>query len=239
MTHPHLPHSDASCCHGTPADSRAGSAGHGHAHSHDHAHDAHGNPFWVPFLAIALFSIVELVGGIWTQSLALLSDAWHMFSDVAALGLAMWAAQLARHRRRSLRAEWWVSVVNALLMLLVCVWIVIEAIERFHQPRPVAGGYASVIAVLGLLVNLYVAKHLHHQHHHHGGDANLNQRAAFLHVLGDLLGSLAAVVAGVVIYYTGWMVIDPILSLFISVLLLAATLQLLRDIARGAHAHSP
>ena len=202
---------------------------------HDHAHD---NPFSIPFLAISLFAIIESAGGIWTQSLALLSDAWHMLFDVVALGLAMWAAHQARHNDASSQLERRVSMINALSMLGVVIWIVIEAIDRFRHPLPVAGGYVGVIATLGLLVNLFVARHMHHQHHHHGGDASLNHRAAFLHVLGDLLGSVAAVAAGVVIYFTGWMTIDPILSILISVLLLVVTLNLIRDIWRGGTGHA-
>jgi cobalt-zinc-cadmium efflux system protein len=211
-----------------------------HAHTHDdHAHSdhAHDNPFLIPFLAITLFAGVEFAGGIWTQSLALLSDAWHMLFDVLALGLAMWAAHHARKSPESSRLELRVSMVNAVSMLLVAVWIIIEAIERLRNPVPVAGGYVSVIAVLGLLVNIFVAKHMHHQHQHHGGDASLNHRAAFLHVLGDLLGSVTAIVAGVVIYFTGWVTIDPILSIVISVLLFAVTLNLIRDIRRGTIHH--
>jgi cobalt-zinc-cadmium efflux system protein len=211
-----------------------------HAHTHDdHAHSdhTHGNPFLIPFLAITVFAVVEFAGGIWTQSLALLSDAWHMLFDVLALGLAMWAAHHARKSPESSRLELRVSMVNAVSMLLVAVWIIIEAIERLRNPVPVAGGYVSVIAVLGLLVNIFVAKHMHHQHQHHGGDASLNHRAAFLHVLGDLLGSVTAIVAGVVIYFTGWVTIDPILSIVISVLLFAVTLNLIRDIRRGTIHH--
>ncbi|WP_019882572.1 MULTISPECIES: cation diffusion facilitator family transporter [unclassified Methylophilus] len=220
---------------------------HDHATDHtthdqhgDHGHDdhAHGNPFWIPFLAIALFTVVEFAGGIWTQSLALLSDAWHMLFDVLALGLAMWAAHRARTGHpASQQTELRVSMVNALSMLLVTAGIVIEAIERLKHPVSVAGGYVSVIALVGLLVNLFVAKHMHHQHEHHGGDASLNHRAAFLHVLGDLLGSVTAVAAGVVIYFTGWMTIDPILSILISLLLLVVTLNLIRDIYRGKTGH--
>ncbi|MGP1717873.1 MAG: cation diffusion facilitator family transporter [Methylophilus sp.] len=212
-----------------------------HAHTHDdHAHSdhAHGNPFLIPFLAITLFAVVEFAGGIWTQSLALLSDAWHMLFDVLALGLAMWAAHHARKSPRPSRLELRVSMVNAVSMLVVAVWIIIEAVERFKNPVPVAGGYVSIIAVLGLLVNIFVAKHMHHQHEHQGGDASLNHRAAFLHVLGDLLGSVTAVVAGVVIYFTGWVTIDPILSIVISVLLFAVTLNLIKDIRRGTINHS-
>lgn len=211
---------------------------HDHSHGHAHRHDDHalGNPFSLPFLAISLFTMVEFVGGWWTQSLALLSDAWHMLFDVLALGLAMWAAHQARSGHpASKQTERRVSMINALSMLLVTGWIVYEAIERLQNPRPVSGGYVSIIALVGLLVNLVVAKHMHHQHH--GGDANLNHRAAFLHVLGDLLGSVTAVVAGVVIYFTGWMSIDPILSILISVLLLVVTLNLIRDILRGGTGH--
>ena len=215
---------------------------HDHAtHAHDdHGHDdqAHGNPFWIPFLAIALFTVVEFVGGIWTQSLALLSDAWHMLFDVLALGLAMWAAHRVRTGHpASQQTECRVSMINAVSMLLVTAGIVIEAIERLKHPVSVAGGYVSIIALVGLLVNLFVAKHMHHQHEHHGGDASLNHRAAFLHVLGDLLGSVTAVAAGVVIYFTGWMTIDPILSILISLLLLVVTLNLIRDVYRGKTGH--
>ncbi|HSI45513.1 MAG TPA: cation diffusion facilitator family transporter [Methylophilus sp.] len=210
----------------------------GHTHD-DHAHGghAHGNPFLIPFLAITVFAVVEFAGGVWTQSLALLSDAWHMLFDVLALGLAMWAAHHARNSPESNRLELRVSMVNAVSMLVVAVWIIIEAIERLRSPVPVAGGYVSIIAVLGLLVNIFVARHMHHQHQHHGGDASLNHRAAFLHVLGDLLGSVTAIVAGVVIYFTGWVTIDPILSIVISVLLFAVTLNLIKDIRRGTVHH--
>ncbi|MFD0912311.1 cation diffusion facilitator family transporter [Methylophilus luteus] len=216
---------------------------HGHSEKHGHSHDEHGehahdNPFLIPFLAITAFAVVEFAGGIWTQSLALLSDAWHMLFDVLALGLAMWAAQHARNSQSASRLELRVSMVNAVSMLVVAVWIIIEAIERFRNPLPVAGGYVSIIAVLGLLVNIYVARHMHHQHQHHGGDASLNHRAAFLHVLGDLLGSVTAIVAGVVIYFTGWVTIDPLLSIVISLLLLAVTLNLIRDIRRGSISHT-
>lgn len=218
---------------------------HDHSKDHHHPHGDHGheattedNPFWIPFLAISLFTVVEFVGGIWTQSLALLSDAWHMLFDVLALGLAMWAAHLARTGHpASQQTERRVSMINALSMLVVTGWIVVEAIDRLKHPVPVAGGYVSVIALVGLLVNLFVAKHMHHQHEHHGGDANLNHRAAFLHVLGDLLGSVTAVAAGVVIYFTGWLTIDPILSIVISLLLLVVTLNLIRDIRRGETGH--
>jgi len=112
--------------------------------------------------------------------------------------------------------------------LLVIVFVLIEAIARFKTPHQVQGLGLTVIATLGLIVNIIVAKQLHHQAKHH--TETLNNRAAFLHVMGDLLGSVAAVAAGVIIYFTGWMPIDPILSLVISLLLLVFTLNLVRDI---------
>ena len=119
-------------------------------------------------------------------------------------------------------------MINAITMLMVIIYVVAEAVARFKTPHPVQGLGLMIIATLGLIVNLIVAKQLHHQAVHHA--ETLNNRAAFLHVIGDLLGSIAAVAAGVVIYLTGWMLIDPILSLLISVLLLIFTLNLIRDI---------
>lgn len=203
-----------------------------HPHDHANAHH-HGNPFLIPFLLILVFALVEFFGAIWTQSLALLGDAWHMFSDVLALGLAMYAAHRASKARlqdRQSRAEMMVSAINAILMLIVIVWIVLEAIERLNHPQSVSGGYVTLIAFLGLVVNLLVAQRLHHQAHHHGGNNNLNHRAALLHVMGDVLGSVAALTAGVVIYFTGWLTIDPLLSLLISLLLLLVTMSLIKDI---------
>lgn len=197
-------------------------------HDDDHDH------YLIPFLLIFIFAIVEAVGSWYTGSLALLSDAGHMFSDVAALGLAWMAVRMAkkpnvaRHQSGVSYAELSVSIINAITMLLVIAFVIAEAINRFKHPHHVQGLGLTIIATLGLIVNVIVAKQLHHQAEHHG--ESLNNRAAFLHVLGDLLGSIAAVSAGVVIYFTGWMLIDPILSLFISVLLLLLTLNLIRDI---------
>lgn len=200
------------------------------------AHDDHDDHhhYLIPFLLILVFAIVEALGSWYTGSLALLSDAGHMFSDVAALALAWLAGVVAkkpgvaRHISGVSYAELAVSIINAATMLVVIVFVVFEAISRIKQPHQVQGFGLMIIALLGLVVNLVVAKQLHHQALHHG--ESLNNHAAFLHVIGDLLGSVAAVAAGVVIYFTGWMPIDPILSLFISLLLLVFTLNLVRDI---------
>lgn len=200
---------------------------------HDHHH------YFIPFLLIFLFAIVETAGGFWTGSLALLSDAAHMFSDVAALGLAWIAGIIAkkpnakRHACGVSYAELLVSIINAVAMLVISVFVVVEAINRFKHPQAVHGGGVILLATLGLIVNLIVAKQLHHQALHHG--ESLNNRAAFLHVLGDLAGSAAAIIAGLVIYFTGWMPIDPILSILISLLILVPTFKLIHDIWATLH----
>ena len=208
------------------------------AHAH-HRHEVDHNHYLLPFLLILIFAIVEAIGSWYTGSLALLSDAGHMFTDVAALGLAWLASSLAkkpnvkRHHSGVSYAELAVSIFNALTMLVVIVFVIYEAIARLKQPHAVQGLGLMIIESLGLIVNLVVAKLLHQQVLHHG--ESLNNRAAFLHVMGDLLGSIAAVAAGVVIYFSGWLLIDPILSLLISILLLVFTLNLVGDIWQTMH----
>lgn len=208
-------------------------------HLHEHpSHDDHDDHdhYLIPFTLILCFAIVEAVGSLYTGSLALLSDAGHMFSDALALGLAWLASNMAkkphvkRHKSGVSFVELGASIINAFTLLLVIIYVIYEAIERFKTPHHVQGFGLTVIATLGLIVNIIVAKQLHHQAMQHA--QTLNNRAAFLHVMGDLLGSIAAVAAGVVIYFTGWMPIDPILSLFISALLLILTINLIRDIWR-------
>jgi cobalt-zinc-cadmium efflux system protein len=183
------------------------------------------------------FAFVEALGGWLTGSLALLGDAGHMFSDCAALGLAWlagWISQRPPTQKLTyglLRAEVIVALINSIAMLLVVFGIVSEAIQRFQTPAPVQGLEVVWIALIGLVINVLVARHLHQSQgdetHGHG---NMNGRAALLHVIGDLLGSLAALVAGVVIYFTSWYPIDAILSLFISALILVSTIRLLREV---------
>lgn len=203
-------------------------------------HD-HGNPFFIPFVLISIFAVIEFIGGVLTQSLALLGDSWHMLTDTTALGLAMYAAyrtSKAHADNKQSRSELVASMINAAIMLVVIVWIIVEAIDRLKNPRPVMGGYVMLVAFAGFVVNVVVALRLHHMATHHDGDKSLNQRAALLHVVGDLLGSVAALVAGAVIYFTSWLAIDPILSIFISLLLLMVTLNLIKDIWRTINGQS-
>lgn len=204
-------------------------------HTHHPADHHHHRPQRVTnslLVALALtltFALAEALAGWWSGSLALLGDAGHMVSDATSLGLAAFAAWVARHPpslRHSYglgRAEVLAAVANALLMFLVVAGIVVAAITRLSSPTPVAGGVVMAVAVLGLLVNLIVVWMLRH------GEQTLNTRVALLHVMGDLLGSVAALVAGAVIYFTGWMAIDPILSLLICGLILFSSFHLLRE----------
>lgn len=217
---------------------------HDHTHQHDHTHShrhGEGSPLFWPLLITALFAVVEALGGWYTGSLALLGDAGHMFSDVAALALAWLGSWMARkpassrHSFGLMRAEVIVAMINGLFMLVVVGAIIFEAVQRLQDPRPVQGLEVMLIAALGLVANILVARQLH-QHQH-----NINSRAAMLHVMGDLLGSVAALVAGAVIYLSGWTQIDPLLSIFISALILFSTVQLLREalhvLMEGVPAH--
>jgi cobalt-zinc-cadmium efflux system protein len=210
-------------------------AKHEHHQDHNHGHgNTKNNPFLFPFFLILIFAVIELAGGIWTNSLALLGDAWHMFSDVFALGLAWFASHHStnskKHASGQSHVEIAASIINAILMIVVVIYIIFEAIDRLKNPHNVTGGYVMLIAFVGLVVNIIVAKLLHHDDHN-----DHNRRAAFLHVMGDLLGSVAALVAGAVIYFTGWLPIDSLLSVFISLLILVVTLKLIKDIWSSFH----
>ncbi len=199
---------------------------------HGHAHPGAISSRRALTLSLVLtlaFAAVEAVGGWWTGSLALLGDAGHMVSDAAALGLAALAAAIAARpptRRLSYglgRVETVVAVANAVFMLAVVAALLVAAVDRWMHPRPVAGLGVMVIAALGLLANLAVVRVLSR------GEQTLNTRGAMLHVLGDLLGSVAALVSGAVVYVTGWTPIDPLLSLAIGALILRSSLTLLAE----------
>ncbi len=197
-------------------------------HHHHHAPSNSQSLIW-SFTLTAGFALVEGVGGWWAGSLALFGDAGHMISDATALGFAALAAWVAkqppstRHSYGLGRAEVVAAVVNSLLMVAVVVAIAIAAILRLQKPTPVAGETVMVVAFIGLLINVCVAWILGR------GEHTLNTRAALLHVMGDVLGSVAALTAGAVVYFTGWTPIDPILSLLICALILYSALRLLRE----------
>ncbi|MEX0899661.1 MAG: cation diffusion facilitator family transporter [Gammaproteobacteria bacterium] len=186
----------------------------------------------VLLLAFALtggYAAIEALVGWLSGSLALLADAAHMVSDTVALGLAATAASLARRPATSRysfglgRAEVVAATINATLLLVIVAGIAWAAVDRLRNPVPVAGGAVLAVATAGLLLNVGLAWLLSR------GEQTLNVRAAMLNVIGDALGSVAAITSGAVILMTGWMPIDPILSLFICALILIASVRLLRE----------
>lgn len=203
----------------------------GESHAHHHlGHQGKSGKFVVALLLTLSFAGVEALAGWWSGSLALLADAAHMLTDSSALGLAAGAAWLARrppstrHTYGLVRAEVLAALFNSVLMLILIGFIVHEAIDRLGTPREIAGNAVIGVAVIGLGINLLVAWILSR------GEATLNSRAALLHVLGDALGSVAAISAGVVIVTTGWTPIDPLLSLLVAALILVSALRLLSEV---------
>lgn len=183
------------------------------------------------FLVTVVFMVAEVIGGLISGSLALLADAGHMLTDAAALLVALMAVRFAKRKPNSrhtfgyLRLTTMAAFVNAAALLVIVVLIVWEAIARFFNPQPVMGTTMLVIAIAGLFANILAFWLLHQGQE----KANINVRAAALHVLGDLLGSIGAVAAALIIMYTGWTPIDPILSVLVSCLVLNNAWRLLRE----------
>ena len=218
-----------------PTQQPPASSAHLHAHlegdaRHAHFIEARSQKALAAALGLTLlFAVIEAVTGFMSNSLALISDAGHMVTDAAALGLALLAQLIAkrppsaRHSFGFVRAEALAAFVNSLALLALVAWIVFEAVQRLAAPEPVQGGVVLVVAAIGAAINLLVAWVLSR------GAQNINTRAALLNVMGDLLGSVAAIAAGAVIYFTGWMPIDPILSILVSLLILKSALGILRE----------
>ncbi|HEY9148956.1 MAG TPA: cation diffusion facilitator family transporter, partial [Gammaproteobacteria bacterium] len=199
--------------------------------THHHQHGSERRLLWA-LLLIGGFMLVEVVGGLLSGSLALLADAGHMLTDAASLFLA-WAASRAASRPADAlrtygyhRVQILAALLNGLAFILLVGWIAYEAFQRLMQPVEVLGGIMLVIAVLGLLVNVAAFAILHG-----GDDRDLNLRGAVIHVLGDLLGSVAAIVAAGVILLSGWMPIDPLLSLLVALLILRSAWSLVKKSA--------
>lgn len=220
--------------------------GHGHTHagrSHAHSHHghAHGHAdlssgdnrqrLTTVLLLTAAFMLVEALAGFWTNSLALLSDAGHMLTDVGALGLALFALWFSRraapHRGFTfgyLRFEILAALINGIALLAITGYIFWEAAQRLREPEPVQSTQMLIVAVLGLGVNLVSLWLLTR-----GGGHSLNERGAMLHVLGDVLGSVGAIVAGALIGLFGWTWADPAASALIGLLILRSTWELLKE----------
>lgn len=212
-----------------------------HHHSHDHScHSHHGHSHapevsganerkvLLSFFLIFSFMIVEVIGGLISGSLALLADAGHMLTDAAALALAYAAFRFGRKAADTkrtfgyLRFEVIAGFINAITLFVIVGWILFEAWERFSEPQPVLAGPMMAVAIAGFVVNILVFWILTR-----GDSEHVNIKGAALHVMGDLLGSIGAVAAAVVIHFSGWTPIDPILSVVVSLLILRSAWALL------------
>lgn len=211
------------------------------SHDHDHSEEGHSHgigsyrgadrkALLIAALLTGGFMVAEAVGGVITGSLALLADAGHMLSDSFSLFLALFAVSIAARpatAKRTFgykRAEILAALVNGVLLVLVSLWVVYEAIGRLDDPVEVMGGGMMAIAVLGLIINVVAFLVLWK-----GGGESLNVRAALRHVLGDLLGSVGVIIAAGVILVTGWEPIDPIVSILISILIVASAWSVLKE----------
>ncbi|HEY4100149.1 MAG TPA: cation diffusion facilitator family transporter [Gemmatimonadales bacterium] len=177
----------------------------------------------------AAFTVVEIAGSLMSNSLTLLADASHMGTDVAALALALVGARIAQRREGpaqhfgNLRWEVLAAMMNGLALFVIGILITVEAIDRFGHPRAINAVLFGGVAAAGLLVNLLSLRVLHGHH-----EENLNARGAYLHILGDVLGSVGAIVGAIVIHYTGWTRVDPIISVLVSVIILRSAWRLVR-----------
>ncbi len=199
----------------------------GHSHHKERSHTTR-TMLWA-FLFTAVFAVVEALTGWWSGSLALISDAGHMVSDALSLGLGTFAVWIGnrpptqRHSYGLQRAEVIAALLNGVLLLTVISAIVYEAIMRINTPTPVNGLPVIIVAFFGMLLNAVNGWMLSRM------EQGLNTRAAMIHVIGDFLGSVAALLAGIIVWWTGWMPIDPILSLVVAALMLYSTVRILTE----------
>lgn len=199
---------------------------HGHNHAHGHVHTNNKKILLISFLIIGIFMIVEIIGGFVSNSLALLSDGLHMFSDTISLGVALLAFIYAeRHANKHKtfgykRFEILAALFNGVTLFVIGIIIIVEAIGRFFDPQEVQSTEMFIISVTGLIVNIIVAYLMFK-----GGDTshNINMRGAFLHVIGDLLGSVGAIIAAVLIWNFNLTIADPIASIIVSVLIIKSS----------------
>ncbi|OYD56347.1 cation transporter, partial [Fictibacillus aquaticus] len=208
--------------------------GHSHIHGQDHDHHHGSNNKkalkW-SFLLISTFMVVEVIGGLMTNSLALLSDAGHMLSDAAALGLSFLALTFGQKKATASktfgykRFEILAAFMNGITLVLISLYIFWEAYQRILNPPDVISKGMLIVSVLGLLVNIAAAYILMRG----DKDENLNVRSAFLHVLGDMLGSVGAIVAALLIMFFGWGIADPIASIIVAILIIISGWRVTKD----------
>lgn len=207
-----------------------GDGGHHHGVGHSHAADAPVRSLRIALTLTATLLVVEVIGGFLSNSIALLADAGHMLTDVAALGLALFVAWFSKQPETPqktygyLRWEILAAFLNGATLLLISAWILWEAVNRLRAPAVVRGGLMLAVATGGLIVNIIAARVLV------GSSAdNMNTRGAYLHVLGDLLASVGTLVAAILIRYTGWLTADPIASILTTVLIMRGAWRLVRE----------
>jgi cobalt-zinc-cadmium efflux system protein len=204
----------------------------GHSHGHDHAHDHETGTrnLAIALTITALFFVAELVGGWVANSLALLADAGHMLTDVGALGLSLFVAWFSRQPASPqksygyLRWEIIAAFINGTVLLLASAWILWESVQRLRAPEPVAGGIMLAVAAGGLLVNAASAWLLHGSAEH-----SLNMKGAYLHVVSDLLGSVAAIMAAVAVRQFGWLWADAVASILMTGLIVRGAWRLVHE----------
>jgi cobalt-zinc-cadmium efflux system protein len=198
-------------------------------HDHDHHLPTDVKLLGRAFFLITGFMIIELIAGIWTNALVLIADAGHMFLDATALGLSWWAARIsARGFDQKLsygyhRFQVLAAFINGLTLMALVIWIALEALSRVATPEPIIPLPALGVAVVGFIINIVAFKWLH------GASDTANVRSAALHVLGDLLGSVAAILAALAVYFFGWLYADPILALLIVVILSRGAYRVLKE----------
>lgn len=227
-----------------------GKAGHDHSHDHDHSHHGHGHGhghshgprkgglaeerlkdrrrLLFALGLTATIMVAEAVGGFLTNSLALLSDAGHMLTDVSAMILsllALWFAGRPADLKKTYgyyRMEILSALLNGVMLLVITIFILMEAWERLRTPATVELGPMAIVAAIGLVANLAALGFLHQTH-------SMNVRGAFLHVLGDTLSSVGVLVGAGIMWWTGWYVVDPIISVLISIVIVVGALRLVKD----------
>jgi cobalt-zinc-cadmium efflux system protein len=200
------------------------------SHAHEDRRAASRRALVLVLVLLAGYTVVEMIGGLLTGSLALLADAGHMLSDVMSIGLALlaiWLAQRPPTFARSFgyqRAEILVALINGAALVAIGIWIFVEAYQRFSDPPDVLGGWMLAVAAVGLLVNVLAAVILWGRQ-----SDSLNMRAALRHVLADLLGSVGVIAAALIILATGWLYADPLISVLIGALVLGSSWTILRE----------
>lgn len=205
-------------------------SGTGEDHGHSHVQNANARSLTIALVLTGCFLLVEIAGGFIFGSLALISDAAHMFTDSAALAIALVAIKIGKHPADDARTfgyrrfEILAAAFNAVLLFIVAIYILVEGIQRMIDPQPVQSGGMLVIACVGLVINLIAMRVLAG-----GKDASLNVKGAYLEVWADMLGSLGVIVGALTIRFTGWTWVDPVVAIAIGLWVLPRTWSLLRD----------